>query len=296
MSEPGHYHANSAVLERDPEVRVIIPKGEENMLPKETVRIAAVGDLHCTKSSQGVFQPLLSKVTEMADVLALTGDLCDYGTVEEAHVLAKELTYSVKVPIVAVLGNHDYESGQSDEIKKILADAGVTVLDGEAAEIHGIGFAGVKGFCGGFGRYTLGAWGEEAIKSFVREAVSESLKLEAALARLRTEQRVALLHYSPVVGTVQGEPIEIFPFLGTSRLEEPLMRYPVTAVFHGHAHKGSPESKTLNGVPVYNVALPLLRKLNPDGVPLKIIEVPVNPAPPQVADQQAMVGGIVYGA
>jgi Icc-related predicted phosphoesterase len=258
------------------------------MVPKETVRIAAVGDLHCTKSSHGVLQPLLSKVSEVADVLALCGDLCDYGTAEEAHVLAKELQLAVKVPIVGVLGNHDYEGGQAEEIKKILSDAGVTLLDGEAAELHGIGFAGVKGFCGGFGRYTLGAWGEEAIKAFVREAVSESLKLEAALARLRTEQRIALLHYAPILGTVQGEPTDIFPFLGTSRLEEPLMRYPVTAVFHGHAHKGYPEGQTMNGVPVYNVAMPLLRKCNPDDPPFKVIEVTVNPAAAatQLATQQ----------
>lgn len=269
--------SGTAVLEKEPEVRVITPKGEQGMVAKETVRIAAAADLHCTKSSHGVFAPLLSRVSETADVLALCGDLCDYGTAEEAHILAKELL-SVKVPVVAVLGNHDYEAGQAEEIKKILTDAGVTILDGEACEIHGIGFAGVKGFCGGFGRYTLGAWGEEAIKAFVREAVSESLKLEAALARLRTEQRIALLHYSPIMGTVQGEPVEIFPFLGTSRLEEPLMRYPVTAVFHGHAHKGHHEGQTMNGVPVYNVAMPLMRSMNPDQPPFKIIEVPVNPA------------------
>lgn len=267
------------------EVFVVKPKGEPGMTaPKETVRIAAVGDLHCTKTSHGVFAPLLSQVSEQADVLALTGDLCDYGTAEEAHVLAKELQ-TVKVPIVGVLGNHDYEAGQAEEVKKILTDAGVTLLDGEAAEIHGIGFAGVKGFAGGFGRCTLGAWGEEAVKAFVREAVSESLKLEAALARLRTEQRIALLHYAPIAATVEGEPLDIYPFLGTSRLEEPLMRYPVTAVFHGHAHKGSLEGKTLNGVPVYNVAMPLLRKLFPDGLPFKIIEIPVNPnaIPPAIS-------------
>lgn len=267
----------TAVLEIEPEVRVITPKGEQGMVAKETVRIAAAADLHCTKSSHGVFAPFLSRVSETSDVLVLCGDLCDYGSAEEAHVLAKELL-AVKVPVVAVLGNHDYEGGQADEIKKILTDAGVTILDGEACEVHGIGFAGVKGFCGGFGRYTLGAWGEEAIKAFVREAVSESLKLEAALARLRTEQRIALLHYSPIIGTVQGEPTDIFPFLGTSRLEEPLMRYPVTAVFHGHAHKGSPEGYTMNGVPVYNVAMPLLRTLHPDQAPFKVLEIPVNPS------------------
>jgi Icc-related predicted phosphoesterase len=247
------------------------------MPPKDTVRIAAVADIHCTKSSHGVFQPMLAKVTETADVLALCGDLCDYGTVEEAHVLAKELI-AVKVPVVAVLGNHDYESGQQDEVKRILQDAGVHVLDGEATEIHGIGFAGVKGFCGGFGRCTLGAWGEELVKAFVREAVQESLKLEAALARLRTDHRIALLHYSPIQETVIGEPQDIHPFLGTSRLEEPLQRYPVTAVFHGHAHSGSAMGKTRTGVPVYNVAMPLLRKLYPEQPAFRLVEVKLTQA------------------
>jgi Icc-related predicted phosphoesterase len=110
------------------------------------------------------------------------------------------------------------------------------VLDGSACEIEGVGIAGVKGFAGGFGRGSLGAWGEPAIKMFVQEALSEAMKLEAALVKLRTRRRIALLHYSPIVDTVQGEPVEIFPFLGSSRLEEPLVRYPIDAVFHGHAH------------------------------------------------------------
>jgi Icc-related predicted phosphoesterase len=151
---------------------------------------------------------------------------------------------------------------------------GVTVLDGEATEVHGIGFAGVKGFAGGFGRGALGPWGEHAIKQFVQEAVDESLKLEAALARLRTEQRVAVLHYSPVRGTVEGEPPEIFPFLGSSRLEEPINRYRVNAVFHGHAHRGSLEARTSTGVPVYNVAMPLLVQRRPNQPPFIVVELP----------------------
>jgi Icc-related predicted phosphoesterase len=266
------------------------------MTPKDIVRIAAVGDLHCTKSSHGVFTPLFTIISESADVLALCGDLCDYGTAEEAHILAKELI-AVKVPIVGVLGNHDYESGQQEEVKRILTDAGVILLDGEACEIHGIGFAGVKGFAGGFGRCTLGAWGEEAIKSFVREAVNESLKLEAALARLRTDQRIALLHYAPITATVVGEPQDIYAFLGTSRLEEPLHRYPVTAVFHGHAHSGSPEGTTRMGVPVYNVAMPMLRRIAPDKPAFKLVEVPVtapdtagtHPANPNVLDMNPSI-------
>src|SRR6185437_14620392 len=163
-------------------------------MPEHVVRVAAVGDLHCTKTSQGSFQPLFARVAESAEVLLIAGDLTDYGLVEEARVLVKELA-AVRIPIVAVLGNHDIESGQDAEICRILADAGVTVLNGDACEVHGVGIAGVKGFGGGFGKHALGPWGETIIKQFVREAVDEALKLEAALARLRTPQMIALLHY-----------------------------------------------------------------------------------------------------
>ena len=238
-----------------------------------SVRIAAIGDLHCTRGSQGTLAPVLHGAASAADVLALCGDLTDYGLPEEAQVLVRELA-GVRAPIVAVLGNHDYESGHAVEVQKILGGAGVTMLDGEAVELHGVGFAGVKGFAGGFGRHTLGPWGEGAIKAFVREAIDEALKLESALARLRTHQRVALLHYSPIAATVDGEPLEIFPFLGSSRLEEPLMRYPVTVVCHGHAHKGTLEGKMSNGVPVYNCALPLLRRARPEGPQFRLLELP----------------------
>jgi hypothetical protein len=157
---------------------------------------------------------------------------------------------------------------------EILERGGVRVLDGEVCEIEGVGIAGVKGFAGGFGRGSLGAWGEPAVKAFVREALNEAMKLEAALAKLRTPRRIALLHYSPVTGTVAGEPVEIFPFLGSSRLEEPLLRYPVDAVFHGHAHRGTMEAKTINGVPVYNVAKPLLQRSRPDRPPFQLFELP----------------------
>jgi Icc-related predicted phosphoesterase len=240
------------------------------------LRIAAVGDLHVAKSSQGAFQPLFAQISNTADVLVLCGDFTDYGLPEEARILARDLTSSVKIPVLAVLGNHDFESGHQEEISKILADAGVTVLDGEATEVHGVGFAGVKGFAGGFGRGALGPWGEQATKRFVQEAVDEALKLESALARLRTLQRVAILHYSPIRGTCEGEPLEIFPYLGSSRLEEPINRYRVSAVFHGHAHRGSPEGRTATDVPVYNVAMPLLARTNPDRPPYLIVELPLG--------------------
>jgi Icc-related predicted phosphoesterase len=239
-------------------------------------RVAAMADLHCTKDSRGQLQPLLQQAAVAADVLLLCGDLTDYGLPEEAHTLAHELS-AVRVPLVAVLGNHDFESGKQAEISHVLAEAGVKVLDGDAIEIGGVGFAGVKGFCGGFGRGALGAWGEATIKQFVREAVDEAMKLEAALARLRTPHRFALLHYSPIRATVEGEPVEIFAYLGSSRLAAPLTEYKVSAVFHGHAHRGTPEG-TLGeeAIPVYNVALPLMRRVSPDGPMCRIVEMSLD--------------------
>jgi Icc-related predicted phosphoesterase len=247
---------------------------------KHIIRLAAVADIHCTRTSKGAFQPLFAQIAQSADILALCGDLADYGLPEEAHILARELTAAGKLPTVAVLGNHDYESGKQDEIRAILTEAGVTVLDGDACEIHGIGFAGVRGFAGGFGRGALAPWGEEVVKAFVHEALNEALKLESALARLRTEQRIALLHYSPIQATVEGEPREIFPYLGSSRLEEPLSRYPVTAIFHGHAHHGQPEGRTTAGSPVYNVSMPVLRQAFPDRPPFRILEIPISEPEP----------------
>jgi Icc-related predicted phosphoesterase len=249
----------------------------------DLVRVAAVADVHCTKTSEGTLQPLFAQMAECADMIALAGDLIDYGLAEEAQVLAKELAGVVKagVPLLAVLGNHDFEGGQPETVKQILCDAGVLVLDGDAVEIKGVGFAGVKGFCGGFGRRSLEPWGEPAIKSFVREALDEALKLESALARLRTRNRLALLHYSPIEATVEGEPREIYPFLGSSRLEEPINRYEVDAVLHGHAHHGSPEGRTSAGIPVYNVSMPLLKRQFPDRPAFRILEVACDrPEPP----------------
>ena len=241
------------------------------------VRVAAIGDLHCGKTSQGTFQGLFARIAETAEVLLLAGDLTDYGLPDEARVLAKELA-AVRIPTAAVLGNHDYESDKQDEIRQILTDSGVTVLDGDACELHGVGIAGVKGFGGGFGQRALGPWGEPIIKQFVHEAVNEALKLEAALARLRTNRLIALLHYSPVQATVDGEPPEIFPFVGSSRLEEPIGRYPVTLVVHGHAHRGQLEGQTKSGAPVYNVCMPLLTRAFPDRPPFRVFEVAEPPA------------------
>jgi Icc-related predicted phosphoesterase len=250
------------------------------MASKDLVRIAAIGDLHYGRASQpGSLQALFSQINDSADVLAICGDITDYGLVEEARAFVKELVPTVKIPVVAVLGNHDVESNQQDEIAKILKDAGVAVLDGETTEVHGIGFAGIKGFCGGFGRRALGPWGEEIIKRFVREAVDEALKLESALARLRNDHLVVLVHYAPIQATVEGEPCDIYAFLGCSRLEEPITRFPVSAVFHGHAHHGAPEGRTRTNVPVYNVSASLMREHFPDR-PFRLVELAQHqPAP-----------------
>jgi Icc-related predicted phosphoesterase len=234
--------------------------------------VAAIGDLHVTKASAGALQPLFGRIAESAELLLIAGDLTDYGLPDEARVLARELT-SLRIPIVAVLGNHDFESEKQDEVQQILVDAGVVMLDGDACEILGIGIAGVKGFGGGFGARALGPWGEPIIKQFVREAVNEALKLESALARLRTSQLIALLHYTPIQQTAESEPPEILPFVGSSRLEEPIDRFPVSLVVHGHAHRGLLEGTTRTGVPVYNVSMPLLTRSFPDQPAFRVFEL-----------------------
>jgi len=246
------------------------------MKDDKEVCFAAVGDLHCTEDSVGKLRSFFAQASEAADALLLCGDLTDYGTVKEAKILADELSV-VSVPVVAVLGNHDYECGVADEVRRTLQAVGVQVLDGEAVEVHGIGIAGAKGFAGGFGRASLGAWGEPAIKQFVNEALHEAMKLESALAKLRTRRRIALLHYAPISGTVQGEPPEIYAFLGSSRLEDPLLRYPVDWVVHGHAHRGALEGRTVNGIPVYNVAKPLLQRTFPDRPAFRLLRLSVEP-------------------
>ena len=241
-----------------------------------TVRIAALADLHYARSPEPAVREVLTQAGRESDVVLICGDLTDHGLPEEAVDLAREIHASVSVPVIAVLGNHDFEGGKQEEVKRLLCDSGIRVLDGDATEVKGVGFAGVKGFAGGFGKRALGPWGEDIIKQFVREAVDEALKLESALARLRGRPRIAVLHYSPIQETVEGEPVEIFPFLGSSRLEEPLTRYPVQAVFHGHAHRGQPEGKTAQGVPVFNVSLSLLRHAYPDRPPFRVFEVAVG--------------------
>jgi len=178
--------------------------------------------------------------------------------------------------LIFIIGNHDLESGEEREVTAILANAGARMLDGDTFEHRGVGFAGIRGFCGGFGRGALGPWGERVIKDFVNEAVQEALKLESALQRLKElEHRVVMMHYAPIRETVEGESTEIFAFLGSSRLEEPLTRLGATVVFHGHAHRGAPEGKTSTGIPVFNVAHMVLKAAYPDRPPFRIFEIPL---------------------
>jgi Icc-related predicted phosphoesterase len=239
------------------------------MSTAETLRVAAAGDLHA--HAPGAFRELFSTVSRVADVLALCGDLTNFGTAAEAEVLAADLTFC-SVPVVGVLGNHDYQSGAAEEIRKILTAAKMVLLDHERFEYRGVGFAGVKGFGGGFNRYMLTSFGEEAIKAFVAEAIKEALQLENSLRELSAKRTVVVLHYSPIAGTLLGEPPEIFPFLGSSRLAEAIDMFEVNAVFHGHAHRGTYEGRTNKGVPVYNCCFELMNRLRPER-PFALVEV-----------------------
>jgi Icc-related predicted phosphoesterase len=229
------------------------------------MRIAATADLHFTPARQNVLHEQFSRVREEADVLVLAGDLTNYGQPEEMALLLNVVVRS-RVPTIAVLGNHDYENGKQAELASMMSAAGVKVLDGTAYERDGVGFAGTKGFVGGFGRGVLTAFGEPEIKEFVKASIDEALKLERAMSQLRTQKRVVVLHYSPIAGTVIGEAPEIFPFLGTSRLAEVVDRHGADLVFHGHAHNGQPEGKTPGGIPVHNVAVTLLQAQRPSSV------------------------------
>lgn len=202
-------------------------------------------------------------------MLVIAGDLTDLGLPREAEILSEDLR-ACTIPVVAVLGNHDYESGNVQDVTDILRTASVSVLDGQVTEICGIGFAGVKGFVGGFGSRMLGAFGEPTIKAMVAESVNEAMRLENALRQVRAERTLVLLHYAPIAETVEGEPMEIFPFLGSSRLAETIDRFNVNAVVHGHAHRGVYEGRTPGGTPVYNVAMHVKK---PTGRPFALLEI-----------------------
>ena len=235
------------------------------------MRIAATADLHFTPQSYDRIREQMGRVRDEANVLVLAGDLTNYGKPPEMESLLNALV-RLRVPVIAVLGNHDYESGQEDELMRMMTAEGIKVLDGTGYEREGVGFAGTKGFPGGFGRGVLTAFGEREVKAFVQAAIDETLKLERALSQLRTEKRVVVIHYAPVAATVHGESPEIFPYLGTSRLAEVVDRHGAQLVIHGHAHHGASEGKTTAGIPVHNVALTLLQAENPPR-PYKLIEI-----------------------
>ena len=223
-------------------------------------RLAAAGDLHCREDQHGRFREMVRAVNGEAEGLVLCGDLTDRGLADEVRTLAEALAL-LRVPCAAVLGNHDFEAGHAQDIVRALREVKVAVLDGEYAIFdRRLGVAGVKGFGCGFGRGTLQAFGEPVVKAFVQEAVNEALKLEAALGQIDTPHRIVIMHYAPVVDTVEGEAVEIRPFLGTSRLAMPVDAFGAQAVFHGHAHHGALEGRTPKGIPVYNVSMPALRR------------------------------------
>ena len=239
------------------------------------LRIAAAGDLHCRDDQHGRFRNFIKHVNGVADLLLLCGDLTDRGLPSEGRVLAEDLA-ALRIPCAAVLGNHDYENGCAKDVMAELAKVNVHVLDGDHWIFEKVlGVAGVKGFGGGFGRATLQAFGEPPIKAFVQEGVNESLKLEAALGQLDTQFKIVITHYSPIEGTLEGENPEIHPFLGTSRLAMPIDYYGAEYVFPGPAHHGCRHGKTPRGVPVYNVAMPLLARHTPDQR-FALVELPLQ--------------------
>jgi Icc-related predicted phosphoesterase len=229
------------------------------------MRIAATADLHFSPQSYARLKEQFERVRDEADVLVLAGDLTNYGQPEEMEPLINVLL-RLRLPTIAVLGNHDYESGKEEELRRMMVGAGIKVLDGSAYERDGVGFAGTKGFVGGFGRGVLTAFGEREVKEFVRASIDEALKLERAMSQLRTKKRVVVLHYSPILDTVQGEAPEIFPFMGTSRLAEVVDRHGADLVVHGHAHHGRIDGRTATGVAVHNVAISLLQSQQPSSV------------------------------
>jgi Icc-related predicted phosphoesterase len=230
---------------------------------------AGLGDLHVSEELPNDLAPMLRTISDKARALVLCGDLTDSGTQRQAEVLAEELR-ACTIPIIGVLGNHDYESGQTQTVKQILQQAGMRLLDGQCCEVEDVTFVGVKGFAGGFGRRMLGSFGEPAIKTFVAEAVNEAMRLENALHEVKGGRTVVVLHYAPIAETAEGESLELYPFLGSSRLAETIDRFTISAVVHGHVHKGKYEGRTPGGAPVYNVASSVLK---PTGEPYALISI-----------------------
>jgi Icc-related predicted phosphoesterase len=244
----------------------------EKTVSEKKLRIAAIGDIHIRPDSKFIAFENFEILNQTADILLLCGDLTNLGTEEEAHNLAS-LLKKLHIPVAGVLGNHDFASDTDNLVRAILKDEGrLHFLDETPLEIENIGFVGVKGFAGGFENHMLGAFGETVLKDFVRESINESLHLEALLSQVTTEKKVVVMHYSPIKSTCIGEPEEIFPFLGSSHLVEPINNFNVDMVFHGHAHFGTHQGQTLKEIPVFNVSLEVLKREDPQS-PLKIFEI-----------------------
>ena len=223
------------------------------------MRLAAVADIHLKAENHEKDVREFSAVNELADVLVIAGDLTNHGIPDEMKVVLGVLEH-IRIPVIAVLGNHDHESGHQDELAGMLRVAGVHLLDGQSFEVDGIGFAGTKGFCGGFAPYELMPFGEQGIKTFVEVAEREAIKLDYGLAQTRATKKVSITHYSPIKETIIGEPEPIFPFLGSSRLQRALDKHKPALALHGHAHHGTFSAESKGGVRVCNVALSILRE------------------------------------
>lgn len=227
------------------------------------IRVAAVGDIHVGDDVRGLYRERLTGIAADADVLLVAGDLTQHGTREEGRMVAEELR-DIGVPVIAVLGNHDYHSDAEAEITKELTGAGITVLEGESTvvECHGLrlGVAGAKGFGGGFAGRCGSDFGEPEMKAFIRHTKTAAARLGEALRRLDTDVRVALTHYAPVKDTLEGEPLEIYPFLGSYLLAEVMDKAGIDLAVHGHAHRGVEKGITPGGIPVRNAALPVIER------------------------------------
>ena len=236
------------------------------------LRIAAIGDIHIKHDSKFISTGNFEDLNKNADILLLCGDLTNMGTPDEARVLSS-LLRKLHIPVAGVFGNHDYTSDQPDEVRKILKEEGHLIfLDETPYQLIDISFVGVKGFGGGFDNHMLSAFGEPALKQYVHEVINETLKLEGLLSQSTTDKKVVVMHYSPIKETCVGEPVEIYSFLGSSHLVEPINNLNADIVFHGHAHYGTHQGKTLKNIPVYNVSQEVLRKENPENL-WKIFEL-----------------------
>lgn len=250
------------------------------------IRVAAVGDVHFDRSSSGRLRSYLGEIGNMADILLLAGDLTQTGDLDEARVLAEDLAGS-PVPVAAVLGNHDFHKNQDRELASLLEEHGITVLEGESVKFRVrdtvVGVAGIKGFGGGFPGACASEFGEPEMKDFIRYTKEQAAELKNALVSLDTPYKIALMHYSPVASTLLGERLEIYPFLGSYLLSEAVDEARADIIFHGHAHKGTERGETFGGIPVRNVAQPVIRhvcniySLNKEGVGLRAESVPYVP-------------------